>query len=60
MTENDLAVWHIEGMAKPVMTAEAERLLDGSGWLPEPLRNIVPQAESPEPDAPAPSMIAAE
>mgnify|MGYP006388599431 CR=1 FL=1 len=28
----------IDHLKKPEMAKEAERLLDGSGWLPEPLR----------------------
>ncbi|NPV20105.1 ParB/RepB/Spo0J family partition protein [Bradyrhizobium aeschynomenes] len=39
----------IEHLKKPDMAREAERLLDGSGWLPEPLRgaetDVAPAAE---------------
>ncbi|CCD98874.1 ParB/RepB/Spo0J family partition protein [Bradyrhizobium sp. STM 3809] len=39
----------IEHLKKPDMAREAERLLDGSGWLPEPLRGaeteVAPAAE---------------
>ncbi|HEY1243787.1 MAG TPA: DNA-binding protein, partial [Hyphomicrobiaceae bacterium] len=44
----------IEDLKKADMAREAERLLDGTGWLPEPLRLRVadasgsPEAEDPE------------
>jgi ParB family chromosome partitioning protein len=34
----------IDHLKKAEMAAEAERLLDGKGWLPEPLRLDLPQA----------------
>lgn len=40
----------IDHLKKADMAREAERLLDGSGWLPEPLRRAGPDAE---PAAPA-------
>src|SRR3546814_12048025 len=39
----------IDHLKKPEMAKEAERLLAGSGWLPEPLR--LPDAESAGDDA---------
>jgi len=36
------AAHHIEHLKKPDMAAEAERLLTGSRWLPEPLRTAKP------------------
>ncbi|MGY3454082.1 chromosome partitioning protein ParB [Bradyrhizobium sp. USDA 4353] len=39
----------IEHLKKPDMAREAERLLDGSGWLPEPLRGAETDvAQAPE------------
>ncbi|MDE5446117.1 ParB N-terminal domain-containing protein [Bradyrhizobium sp. CSA207] len=38
----------IDHLKKADMAKEAERLLDGSGWLPEPLRLIDPDAASGE------------
>ena len=55
--KGDQAADRIVPLKKPEMAAEAEMLLAGSGWLPEPLRTpgrtlfaVVPVAE-PEPDA---------
>jgi len=56
--KGDQAARHIEGMTKPVMAAEAERLLNGSGWLPEILR-ATPSWED-TPDQPEPHAQAAE
>lgn len=36
----DEAADRIVHMKKPDMAREAERLLDGSGWLPEALRTV--------------------
>ncbi|MGY4299866.1 ParB family chromosome partitioning protein [Bradyrhizobium sp. i1.4.4] len=38
----------IDHLKKADMAKEAERLLDGSGWLPEPLRLVDPNAASGE------------
>lgn len=38
----------IDHLKKADMAKEAERLLDGSGWLPEPLRLVDPHAASVE------------
>ncbi|QHP73603.1 ParB/RepB/Spo0J family partition protein [Bradyrhizobium sp. LCT2] len=38
----------IDHLKKADMAKEAERLLDGSGWLPEPLRLVDPSASSVE------------
>jgi ParB family chromosome partitioning protein len=43
----------IEDLKKADMAREAERLLDGTGWLPEPLRlRIAGASESPDVDDP--------
>jgi ParB family chromosome partitioning protein len=44
----------IAGLKKPDMAREAESLLDGSGWLAEPLRTPVPV----EPDTPPAAPVA--
>jgi ParB family chromosome partitioning protein len=41
----------IDHLKKGEMAKEAERLLDGTGWLPEPLRLFDPIAETSEPEA---------
>ncbi|MGE5515996.1 MAG: DNA-binding protein [Bacteroidota bacterium] len=41
--QDGAAAQMIDHLRKPDMAREAERLLDGSGWLPEPLR--MPKAE---------------
>jgi ParB family chromosome partitioning protein len=44
----------IEDLKKADMAREAERLLDGTGWLPEPLRlRIADGAASPDTGDPA-------
>lgn len=53
----------IEGLKKGDMAEQAERLLDGSGWLPEALRtpgmaDDTP-ADEPEPDAELPEFLTA-
>jgi ParB family chromosome partitioning protein len=46
----------IDHLKKGDMAKEAERLLDGSGWLPEPLRLAVVASVSAEPEAEAGSL----
>ncbi|SJZ31540.1 chromosome partitioning protein, ParB family [Enhydrobacter aerosaccus] len=41
----------IDHLKKADMAKEAERLLDGSGWLPEPLRIATAESEADEPSA---------
>lgn len=41
----------IDHLKKDEMAKEAERLLDGTGWLPEPLRSFEPIAEPQELEA---------
>ena len=43
----------IDHLKKGDMAKEAERLLDGSGWLPEPLRLVDVGSVSAEPDGEA-------
>ena len=43
----------IDHLRKADMAKEAERLLDGSGWLPEPLRLVDPDAASGEQESEA-------
>ncbi|MCS3765571.1 MULTISPECIES: ParB/RepB/Spo0J family partition protein [Bradyrhizobium] len=43
----------IDHLKKADMAREAERLLDGSGWLPEPLRLVDPNAASGEQESEA-------
>ena len=43
----------IDHLKKSEMVKEAERLLDGTGWLPEPLRRAETVPASSEPDAAA-------
>ena len=43
----------IDHLKKADMAKEAERLLDGSGWLPEPLRLVDPNAASVEQESEA-------
>jgi ParB family chromosome partitioning protein len=54
----------IDHLKKPDMAREAERLLTGSGWLPEPLRTQAVGAESDGPAAgeewPLPAFLAGE
>jgi ParB family chromosome partitioning protein len=48
----------IDHLKKGDMAREAERLLEGSGWLPEPLRGLEasrPAADEPAPDGPVPA-----
>ncbi|MBR0863493.1 ParB N-terminal domain-containing protein [Bradyrhizobium diazoefficiens] len=51
----------IDHLKKADMAKEAERLLDGSGWLPEPLRLVDPSVSSVEPEgeaSPLPEFLA--
>lgn len=48
----------IDHLKKADMAKEAERLLDGSGWLPEPLRLVDPNAASVEQESVAGSLPA--
>ncbi len=41
----------IDHLKKGEMAKEAERLLDGTGWLPEPLRLLDPVTGTSEPEA---------
>jgi ParB family chromosome partitioning protein len=43
----------IDHLKKADMANEAERLLDGSGWLPEPLRLVDPNAATVEQESEA-------
>ncbi|MGE5516213.1 MAG: ParB/RepB/Spo0J family partition protein [Bacteroidota bacterium] len=44
--KGEAAALMIDHLRKPDMAREAERLLDGSGWLPEPLRLPTAEAEA--------------
>lgn len=51
----------IDHLKKPEMAKEAERLLDGSGWLPEPLRRTglgAPADETPSETDALPAFLA--
>jgi ParB family chromosome partitioning protein len=52
----------IDHLKKGDMAREAERLLEGSGWLPEPLRGLevdMPATDDPTPGGPtAPDELA--
>ena len=52
--KGDASAHLIDHLKKPDMAKEAERLLDGAGWLPEPLRTpdaqaVVAEGEAAEP-----------
>jgi ParB family chromosome partitioning protein len=47
----------IEHLKKADMAKEAERLLDGAGWLPEPLR-LVDLTSAPDGEGPLPEFLA--
>jgi ParB family chromosome partitioning protein len=54
--KGDQAAELIDHLKKGDMAREAERLLEGSGWLPEPLRGLEvsrPSTDEPAPDGPA-------
>lgn len=58
--KGEKAAEHIAHLKKAEMAKEAERLLDGSGWLPEPLRTVgMGSVTSKEVDQ-APQVAAAE
>ena len=48
--KGDEAADRIAGFKKPAMVEAAAELLDGSGWLPEPLRTPTPADDAAEPD----------
>ena len=48
--KGDEAADRIAGFKKPAMVEAAENLLDGAGWLPEPLRTPKPAEEGADPD----------
>ncbi len=52
--KGEQAVQLIDHLKKAEMAREAERLLDGTGWLPEPLRMQPVDAQPPEEDGPSP------
>jgi ParB family transcriptional regulator, chromosome partitioning protein len=56
--KGEQAVQLLEDLKKADMAREADRLLDGTGWLPEPLRLRVPDA-SESPDAGDPEALPA-
>jgi ParB family chromosome partitioning protein len=49
--KGDVAARQIDHLKKPDMAVEAERLLSGSGWLPELLRTPTAVATQPDADA---------
>jgi ParB family transcriptional regulator, chromosome partitioning protein len=49
--KGDPSVQLIDHLKKPDMAREAERLLAGTGWLPEPLRTPVESAVQPDAEA---------
>ena len=48
--KGDNAADRIAGFKKPAMVEAAAELLDGAGWLPEPLRTPKPADDAAEPD----------
>jgi ParB family chromosome partitioning protein len=50
----------IDHLKKPDMAKEAERLLAGTGWLPEPLRRQPADTAVAEPTAGLPAFLAAD
>jgi len=48
--KGEASVQLIDHLKKPEMATEAERLLDGTGWVPEPLRNAEPHGGDAERD----------
>jgi len=59
--KGEAATQRIDHLKKADMAREAERLLDGTGWLPEPLRPVAPANDtSADVDAAEPEAIAAE
>jgi ParB family transcriptional regulator, chromosome partitioning protein len=51
--EGEQAAQLIDHLKKAEMAKEAERLLDGTGWLPEPLRNAETATDAADVDAAA-------
>ena len=51
--KGDASAQLIDHLKKPDMAREAERLLDGTGWLPKPLRLAGVEAQSPAQEAEA-------
>lgn len=49
--KGDEAADRIAGFKKPAMVEAAENLLDGAGWLPEPLRTPKPAEDGADPDS---------
>jgi ParB family chromosome partitioning protein len=49
--KGDPSVQLLDHLKKPDMAREAERLLAGTGWLPEPLRTPVESAVQPDAEA---------
>jgi ParB family chromosome partitioning protein len=49
--KGDASAQLIDHLKKPEMAKEAERLLGGTGWLPEPLRTPDPQSAEVEGEA---------
>ena len=56
--KGDPSVQLIDHLKKPDMAREAERLLAGTGWLPEPLRTPVESAVQPDAGAATESLPA--
>jgi ParB family chromosome partitioning protein len=52
--KGEAAAQLIDHLKKPEMAKEAERLLAGSGWLPEPLRTLDLATVAEEPNTPDP------
>jgi ParB family chromosome partitioning protein len=50
--KGEAAAQLIDHLKKPEMAKEAERLLTGSGWLPEPLRTLDVAIVAQEPNTP--------
>lgn len=48
--KGDEAADRIAGFKKPAMVEAAENLLEGAGWLPEPLRTPKPAEDGADPD----------
>jgi ParB family chromosome partitioning protein len=56
--KGDASAVLIEHLKKGDMAREAERLLDGTGWLPEPLRlPVIEVAEQGAPDTDLPDFL---
>jgi len=55
--KGEASVQLIDHLKKPEMAKEAERLLDGTGWLPEPLRTAELASESNAEDETLPAFL---